>query len=342
MKSIAPTVEISIVVAAYDEEENVGRLHTEVEQALGGESFELLIVDDGSHDQTAARVQDLALGDPRVRLIRLARNYGVQAAYLAGMRAARGRAIITLDCDLQHPPSLLPSMIQRWREGARIIVMRRKGYERTGRLRLWASRLYASFVQFLSDDPFAGEIGDFLLLDRRARNRLFRRLPPRPYWRTRVPWLGYPLHFISYHVAPRYSGVSRFGFNRLLGLALDGILASSTRPLRLSFHLGLITIAVVSIYAFIVVVAWLRGHSAPGYPTLIITVALLGSIQLIGLGIIGEYLGRVYDQTRCVPAFVVLDNDLVRPTRKCAGCGTDELSRSTPTSSVTALIAPSR
>jgi polyisoprenyl-phosphate glycosyltransferase len=303
------TTEVSVVVAAYNEQDNVGRLYSEVKHWLADESFEILIVDDGSRDATALRVRELSRVDSRVRLVRLARNYGGQAAYLAGMNAARGRAIVTLDCDLQHPPSLIPEMIRLWRQGARIVVMRRVGYERTGLVRSWVSRLYGYLVHFLSDEPVGDEIGDFLLLDRRARNRLLRRLPSRPYWRGLIPWLGFPIRFIPYDVAHRNAGRSSFSLRRLLVLARDGILTSSTRPLRLSFHLGLITILVVTLYSAFVVIAWYVGRSVPGYPTLIITIALLGSIQLIGLGIIGEYLGRVYDQVRRVPLFVVQDDD---------------------------------
>jgi polyisoprenyl-phosphate glycosyltransferase len=303
--------EITVVVAAFNEEENVGALYREVKHWLSHESFELVIVDDGSSDRTADRVQELRDGDRCVRLVRLARNYGVQAALLAGIKAARGRAIITLDCDLQHPPSLLPSMIRVWREGARIVVMRRVHYdENVGWRRLWASRTYAWLVSFLSGDPYAGKIGDFLLLDRRARTRLLKTLPPRPYIRMLIPWLGFRMHFLPFKAAPRHAGPTRFSFGRLLRLALDGVLTCSTRPLRISFYLGLITIAVVSAYAVVAAIASLLGHSVPGYPTIIITLALLGSIQLIGLGILGEYLGRVYDQVRGVPPFIIQEDTI--------------------------------
>jgi glycosyltransferase involved in cell wall biosynthesis len=314
MTTTAPEIEISIVAAAYNEEDNVGPLYAAVKQWLKDETFELLIVDDGSRDDTVGRVRQLSAADPRVRLVRLARNYGVQAAYLAGMSAARGRAIVTLDCDLQHPPSM-----RLWRRGARIVVMRRNEYESSRSLRLWSSRFYTALVRFISDEPFVGEIGDFLLLDRRARNRLLRRLPPRPYWRSLIPWLGFPLHFLPYQVAPRNAGASRFSFSRLLLLARDGILTSSTRPLRLSLHLGVVTMVVLALYVVGVVIAWYRGHSVPGYPTVIITMALLGSVQLIALGIIGEYLGRVYDQARRVPPFVIQEAEDALPDEGAAG-----------------------
>jgi glycosyltransferase involved in cell wall biosynthesis len=312
--------EISVIVAAYNEEDNILPLYEEAKHCLHNERFELLFVDDGSRDSTAQQVHNLARADPRVRLVRLARNYGVQAAYLAGMSAARGRAIATLDCDLQHPPEMLTAMIHAWRRGAPIVVMRRTGYEKTGRIRGWASRVFGLLLQFIGDDPYVGTIGDFMLLDRRARNRLLRRVPSRPYWRALVPWLGFPLHFISYEVAQRHAGSSRFGLRALLRLFCDAVLTATTRPLRLSFYAGLATAAVVSIYSVVVGIAWFLGHSVPGYPTLIITLALLGSIQLIGMGIIGEYLGRVYDHTRGVPPFVIMEDSTLAPeTEATAG-----------------------
>ncbi len=301
---------ISIVVAAYNEAANVAAFHKQVRSYLADEKspVEIIYVDDGSTDATAARALELRRQDQLVRVVRLSRNFGNQAAFLAGIQAARGAVVITMDCDLQHPPSLLPEMLAAWREGARVVQMVRKQNAKASWIDKFSSRLFHRTMGVLTDIPLPIGAGDFRLLDRRAANLMVRFAVSRPFYRGMPNWLGMPSKTIEYDADCRHAGRSTLGFLKRIELSLDAITALSVRPLRLAFFLGASAIALCLAYALIVVVAWCFGHSVPGYPTLILSIVFLGAVQLLSIGILGEYLGRVHEQSRNLPPFVILDD----------------------------------
>jgi polyisoprenyl-phosphate glycosyltransferase len=301
---------ISIVVAAYNEAANIEEFYREVRKCLVAEhySVEILFVDDGSVDATTAKVLELRRDDPFVRLIRLSRNFGNQAAFLAGMQAAKGAAVITMDCDLQHPPSLIPQMLDAWRSGSHIVQMVRRQNAHTSRFHRFSSRLFHRTIGALTDIKLPLGAGDFRLLDREAANLMLHFAVSRPFYRGIPNWLGLPMHIIEYNANCRYAGHSTLRFLKRIELSLDAITALSVRPLRLAFFLGAVAIAVCLAYAILVVISFCLGHSVPGYPTLILSIVFLGAVQLLSIGILGEYIGRVHEQSRNLPAFVVLDD----------------------------------
>jgi polyisoprenyl-phosphate glycosyltransferase len=303
---------VSIVVAAYNESGNVSQLYREILRHLASEPnpFEILFVDDGSTDDTVGRVLDLRRQDARVRLVRLSRNFGNQAAFLAGIQSARGAAIITMDCDLQHPPSLLPQMLAAWREGACVVQMERRQNAGAPWLQRISSGVFHRTMQMLTHIPLPAGIGDFRLLDRRASDLMVRFAVSRPFYRGMPNWLGLPGRVLTYDAGPRHAGRAQLGFLKRIELSLDAITALSVRPLRLAFFLGACAIAVSLLYAAVTLAAYWVGYTVPGYPTLVFVIVFLGAIQLLSIGILGEYLGRIHEQSRRLPPFVLLD-DLV-------------------------------
>ena len=301
---------ISIVVAAYNESKNISRLHQEVRQHLSAEPnpIEIIFVDDGSGDDTAGRVLDLRSQDPCVRLIRLSRNFGNQAAFLAGIQSARGAAIITMDCDLQHPPALLPQMLEAWRGGASLVQMERRQNADASWFQRTSSRLFHTTLRKLTDIPLPAGVGDFRLMDRRAADLMLRFAVSRPFYRGMPAWLGLPSRTLIYDAGPRHAGRAPLNFLKRVELSLDAITALSIRPLRLAFLLGACAIALCLIYTVATLIAYLSGYSVPGYPTLIFVIVFLGAIQLISIGILGEYLGRIHEQSSRLPPFVLLDD----------------------------------
>jgi glycosyltransferase involved in cell wall biosynthesis len=301
---------VSIVVAAYNEAENVCALYKEIRRHLAAEGnpIEIIFVDDGSTDDTVGRVLGLRQQDSSVRVVRLSRNFGNQAAFLAGIQAARGAAIITMDCDLQHPPSLLPQMLAAWRSGAGVVQMERRENAGGSWLQRASSRLFHRALQLLTDIPLPVGLGDFRLLDRRAANLMLRFAVSRPFYRGMPNWLGLPNQTLSYDAGPRHAGRAPLGFLKRIELSLDAITALSVRPLRLAFFLGACAIAICLFYAAVTLAAYWVGYTVPGYPTLIFAIVFLGAIQLLTIGILGEYLGRIHEQSRCLPPFVLLDD----------------------------------
>jgi glycosyltransferase involved in cell wall biosynthesis len=301
---------ISIVVAAYNEAANVMPFYKEVRRCLADEDtpVEIIFVDDGSTDATAAQVLQLRRKDPFVHIVRLSRNFGNQAAFLAGIHAANGDVVITMDCDLQHPPSLLPQMLATWRSGARVVQMVRRQNAKASWFKRVSSRLFHRTVRALTDIPLPFGAGDFRLLDRRAADLMLRFAVSRPFYRGIPNWLGLPAKTIEYNADCRHAGRSTLRFLKRVELSLDAITALSVRPLRLAFFLGMCAIAICLAYAVVVVITFCLGHSVPGYPTLILSIVFLGAVQLLSIGILGEYLGRVHEQSRNLPPFVVMDD----------------------------------
>jgi dolichol-phosphate mannosyltransferase len=300
---------ISVVAPAYNEERNIPRLYQAVREALAGENFELILVDDGSSDGTAARIRELRAADRSVRLIRFGRNFGQQAALLAGLEAARGAAVITLDCDLQHPPELLPKMLAAWRQGARVVQMVWVGSVGGSWFKDVTSRLFYWFINLVSETPVVPRAGDYQLLDREVVTSLLLFRDRQPFLRGLVSWLGYDSVRIEYTPHRRTEGHSAYSGRRMLRLSVQAITGLSSKPLRASFYVGLVTAIFCLIYGVFALVALVEGDTLPGWTSVIVLVSFLGAVQLVSVGILGEYIGRVYEQTRGTPRYVVVERD---------------------------------
>ena len=299
---------LSLVVPVFNEEESIDLFLTTVEPFLerAGLRFEIVFVNDGSRDDTLAHLLDCSALDPRIRVVNLSRNFGKEAALTAGIDHARGDILIPMDIDLQDPPDLFGPFIERWREGYDIVYGVRE-------LRAWdtmSKRLSASWFCWafnrMSPVPIPAHVGDFRLVDRRAVEVL-RRLPERNrFMKGLFAWVGFNAIGVPYERPQRAAGSSKFNLWRLWNFALDGVVSFSTVPLRASFYGGLAIAAIALLYAlFIIGRVLIFGIDTPGYASLLIAVLGMGAIQLVSIGIIGEYLGRLFLEVKGRPIYIV-------------------------------------
>ena len=299
---------LSIVVPIYNESLNLDGFFARLIPVLEGtgEAFEVICIDDGSKDDSVAKLKLVNQADPRVKLLVFSRNFGKEAALSAGLANAVGDAVIPIDADLQHPPEMIPEMVAKWREGYDVVYAVRR--ERTGQSLLSRLQAHAFYWLFekLSDVKMPREVGDFRLLDRKVVDAI-NAMPERTRFMKGIfAWVGFRQVGIPYTQEERIHGESSFNLVRLLRFAFDGLVAFSDMPLRMWTVIG----AVVSGFAFLYIVVRLvrtlvYGIDVPGYESIIVTILFLGSVQLITLGIIGHYLGRVFNEVKGRPLYIV-------------------------------------
>jgi len=299
---------LSLVVPVFNEEESIDLFLSAVAPYLEGAGlrFEIVFVNDGSRDNTLAHLLDRSARDSRIRVVNLSRNFGKEAALTAGIDHADGDILIPMDIDLQDPPDLFKPFIERWREGYDIVYgVRSARTSDTTAKRVSASWFYWVFNS-MSPVRIPANVGDFRLVDRRAVEVL-RQLPERNrFMKGLFAWVGFNAIGVDYERPRRAAGATKFNLWRLWNFALDGVVSFSTVPLRASFYGGLAIAAVAVLYAlFIIGRVLLLGVDTPGYASLIIVVLLMGAIQLVSIGIIGEYLGRLFLEVKGRPIYVV-------------------------------------
>ncbi len=304
---------LTLVVAAFDEAASLPLLHRRIADALDAAAADgidgrVLYVDDGSRDGTWDVMRALAGGDRRVALLRLSRNFGKEAALTAGLdRVAEGAALI-LDADGQDPPELLPQFVAKWREGYDDVYGTRVAREGEGWWKRTSAHAFYRVIQRLSKTPVPADTGDFRLLSPRALAALRQLRERHRFMKGLFGWIGYNSVAIPYQRGPRAAGESKFNLWRLWNFALEGITSFSTAPLRLATYLGLGAATVAFVYAvWIVAKALLFGDRVAGWPTMMAVILFLGGVQLVALGMIGEYLGRLYDESKQRPLYLVDD-----------------------------------
>ena len=302
----APT--LSFVLPAHNEVRNVAGMAARLaEIAAPFGAYEVVFVDDGSSDGTLAAVRALAAGNPAVRYVSFTRNFGHQAALRAGLRHARGRAVIAMDCDFEHPPEVAAQLVQEWQRGAKVVVTRRLDADgHTSATKQTTSRLFYRVLDALGDVHIEPGSADFMLLDRAAVDVINSLEDQDVFLRGLVRWLGFPLATVSYVQGVRQAGTSSFTLRRMVDFAVTGIVAHSIKPLRLAIHLALIfaAIGVMLLIYSIVSFLWI-GHTVAGWPSIMAVIAMLGAGQFLVLGIIGEYVGRILRETRRRPVYIV-------------------------------------
>jgi dolichol-phosphate mannosyltransferase len=305
LASRTPTV--SVVVPMYNEAPNIAHFVERVTQVMAGmqHSYELILVDDGSRDGTWEAIEQVARKVPQVLGLQLSRNFGHQAALLAGLNAARGQAIISMDGDLQHPPEMLPTLLQAWQNGAAVVSTRRTYNQNTTWFKKFTSSTYYKVFSFLSEMEMEPGHSDFRLLDRRALDHLLSFNHTDIFLRGVVSWLDYPSVVIDFMADDRLYGQSKFSFKRMLRFAQSGILAFSTKPLQMGIKLGLGTSILSFLYLAYIVVQYFRGNTVEGWASTLGLVSLLFGVLFIMLGVIGTYIGRIYVLLQRRPAFIV-------------------------------------
>jgi glycosyltransferase involved in cell wall biosynthesis len=303
----AAPVTFSVVAPVYDEEDTLPLFYHRVTAVMErlAEPYELLLVDDGSRDASLARMRALVARDPRVRVLRLSRNFGHQPALSAGLDFARGQAVILLDSDLQDPPEVIPELVARWRQGAQVVYGQRIARRGESAWKLLTAATFYRLMGRVSDITLPPEAGDFRLLDRRVVDVLTQCREQHRFLRGLSAWVGFTQVAVPYERAERAAGTTKYPLRKMLRLAVDAVTGFSLAPLQLATLVGTALLAVSLLAAVVAVILWLLGItslSAAGMPLLML---FLGGIQLISVGILGEYLGRIYDEVRDRPRYIV-------------------------------------
>src|SRR3984957_5832117 len=296
---------LSVVAPVYNEEALVDEFYSRVCSALEGIPFELVLVDDGSTDGSPAALERLAENDPRVRVVYLSRNFGHQTALTAGLDHARGDAVVMLDADLQDPPELISTMLDHWRAGCDVVYAVREQREGESRFKLSTARWFYRLFDKLAQVELQHNSGDFRLLDRRPLDALLAMRERNRFLRGMTVWVGYTQAAVPYHRDPRYAGETKYTIPKMLRFSLDAISSFSHRPLQLATLLGFIISTLAFIAIPVVVVLRILGSYLPGFSAITILILLLGGIELIAIGIIGEYVGRIYDEVKGRPLYLV-------------------------------------
>lgn len=298
---------ISIVVPCHNEGANIAILHARISGILDplNESWELVCVNDGSRDDTLLRLIALYNVDPRVRIIDLSRNFGKEAALTAGLDAARGACVIPLDADLQDPPEIIPELLAKWREGFEVVNAVRIERDGDSWLKRVTARGFYWVIGGLSDVEIPADTGDFRLISRPALEALKCLPERRRFMKGLFAWVGFRTASVPYRRAPRHAGTTTWNYWKLWNFAIEGITSFSSAPLRLASYLGFAVSLFAFLYAVIIIFKKLvYGNPVAGYPSLIVAILFLGGVQLLALGIIGEYIGRLYEESKQRPVYL--------------------------------------
>lgn len=300
---------ITILIPAYNEQEVVYQLFNRLNKVLNtlySYEFEILFVNDGSSDRTIDIIKALRKTDQRVCYVDLSRNFGKEIAMIAGLDYATGDAVVIIDADLQDPPELIPEMIRYWEEGYDDIYAKRRSRSGETWLKKSTANIFYKVLKKMTRIPIQEDTGDFRLLDRRCVEALKKLRETQRYTKGMFSWIGYNKAEILFDRDSRAAGETKWNYLRLINLAIEGITSFTTAPLRLSALFGCIISVIAFLYmGWIIVKTFLYGESVQGYPSLMTVVLFLGGIQLISLGVIGEYLGRVFNETKGRPLYFV-------------------------------------
>ena len=296
---------LSVVAPMYNEEATAAAFCERVFAALEGLPHELVLVDDGSGDGTAKIVDDLAASDPRVRVVRLSRNFGHQTAITAGLDHARGDAVAMIDADLQDPPEVINDLLAKWREGVDVVYAVRQRREGETRFKLATASVFYRLMSRVSSIELAPDAGDFRLMGRQALDALLSMRERSRYLRGMTVWVGFTQAAVPYKRDARYAGKTKYTLRRMLAFSLDAISSFSHLPLQAATVLGFLFSFIAFLAIPVVIGLKFADSYLPGFSTITIVILLLGGMNLIAVGIIGEYVGRIYDEVKRRPLYLV-------------------------------------
>ncbi len=298
---------LSVVVPVFNEQDNVKPFIDALTLAIKKYNYEIIFVDDGSKDKTAAKVKQYAGKNNRIKLIGFCRNFGHQMALSAGYEASLGDAVITIDADLQDPPEIIPQMIEKWQNGIKVVYAKRKERRGESYFKLLTASVFYQLINMLSDTPIPMDVGDFRLLDRTVVNYLKNLKETPSFFRGLVSWPGFPTDYIYFTRKKRLTGKTHYGFFKMINFALDGIMSFSVKPLRLSTYFGFLSglTGFLGILYKIVERLLHPDQFTVGWTGLFTAIMFLGGIQLITIGIIGEYIGKIYQEIQNRPRYLI-------------------------------------
>jgi len=301
---------LSVIVPCFNEEEVIAHTHERLVSALADitPEFEIIYVDDGSRDRTPELLHAIQSRSANAKVVRLSRNFGHQIAVTAGVEYARGSAVVLIDADLQDPPEVIAAMVEKWREGYHVVYGQRAERYGETKFKLWTARAFYRLINRLSEVPIPLDTGDFRLMDRSVVDALGRMGEKHRLLRAMTSWVGFRQAAVPYSRAERFAGTSKYPLRKMLTLALDGIASFSAVPLKIVTMVGL-TFSALSLIGIVYAVAMrlLTDSWVPGWTLIFITVLLIGGLQFIFLGVMGEYVGRIYSEVKDRPLFLVLE-----------------------------------
>ncbi len=300
---------LAIVAPCYNEEAGLAEFVRRIKAVCAGLgcAHEIILVNDGSRDRTLEVARDLAAQDPCVTVVNLLRNFGHQAAVTAGLDVAKGDAVVLIDSDLQDPPEIIPAMVAAWQDGADVAYGQRRTRAGETAFKLFTAKLFYRLLRSLTKSDIPADTGDFRLMDRRVAEALRNMRERHRFIRGMVSWVGGRQVAVPYDRKPRFAGETKYPFRKMFAFALDAITSFSIVPLRLVTWLALAVIGLTVLAAIGVVIVKLShpNYFIPGYPSIIITIVFFGGVQLLALGVIGEYLGRMYEAVKARPLYII-------------------------------------
>lgn len=299
---------LSVVVPVFNEAEGIGYFHeraTAALEAIAGVNFELVYVDDGSRDGSYEIMRDMAKDDPRARIIKLSRNFGHQIAITAGLDYARGDAIVFIDADLQDPPEVIAELVAKWREGHDVVYARRAKRPGETAFKLFTASMFYRLLRSVTNIDIPPDVGDFRLISKRVADVLRGMKEKDRFIRGLVSWVGFKQASVLYNRDERYAGVTKYPLRKMIKFALDGITSFSSAPLRIATWLGNLVSGFAFLYLAVIIWQALTGQTVPGFASIMVAVLFIGGVQLICLGILGEYLGRVFNEVKPRPVYIV-------------------------------------
>lgn len=304
-------VELSIVIPIYNEEEVLPELYRRLNLVVKGMETraEFIFVDDGSRDASASILRSLAVADPRIRVHRFSRNFGHQAAVTCGLDHSIGRAVVVIDADLQDPPELIPEMMAKWREGYEVVYAVRDEREGETAFKKFTATVFYRLIRRLTTVDIPVDTGDYRLIGRRALDQLLEMREVHRFIRGMVSWVGFPQTGVRYKRASRLAGETKYPLRKMLTFAMDGITSFSWMPLRMATYMGLFAAGLSFLMVlWVIFEAVVVGRTAPGWASLIVVSLFFGGVQLMSLGLLGEYIGRIYDEVRKRPLYIVSES----------------------------------
>jgi len=314
---------ISILIPAYNEQEVIESLYQRLGKLANNTKsydFEFLFINDGSRDNTLELIKEYAAADDRVSYINLSRNFGKEIAMIAGLDHVTGDATVIIDADLQDPPELIPRMIKYWEEGYDDVYAKRNSRDGETWFKKVSSKLFYRILQKSTNIPIQIDTGDFRLLDKRCVEALKQIRETQRYTKGMFSWIGYKKKEVLYNRNPRIAGKSKWNYAKLFNFAVDGITSFTTAPLRISSFFGFIISVIAFVFIIVIVVkTLLYGDPVSGYPSLMAVVLFLGGIQLVSLGIIGEYIGRIFKETKQRPLYFIEEYHYKKADKKTRG-----------------------
>ncbi|PPD42140.1 MAG: glycosyltransferase [Methylocystis sp.] len=331
MNGSVPTSDISVVIPVFNERANLRPLAERLAATLDGTglAFEAIFVDDGSQDESLAELRAICGQEPRFRALSLSRNFGKEVAIAAGLDDARGRAVVIMDADLQHPPEVIPLFVEKWREGFKNVYGQRTGRETDPKMRTFFTELFYRLLERFGDVTLPPGAGDFRLLDRQAVDALLSIRERARFNKGLYAWIGFKSTGVPFDVESRASGRSSFNFARLVRFALDGLMSFSSIPLKVWTYVGLtISFFALAMAGYYWVRTMLFGVDTPGFPTLVVSIAFFSGVQLISLGVLGEYIARIFNEVKGRPLYLVAERIEGDAPADVSGAGVARSSRS--------------